>query len=302
LNDNIKFKGVFIPIITIFKENEEVNYDGIKNHVEYLINAGVNGIISGAATSEFFHLSVEERKNIAETIVKQVNRRIPVVIGTAANATKESIELSKHAEYIGADGVMINPPSYWHINEDEICLHYGMIGKKVSLPIIVYNDPSVSYTNISPKLLLRMKNVCSNIKYVKDSSNSINNIQDILLNKTNLDVDVFVGEEPICLYALYVGCVGIISLIANGIPEFSIEMVNLFYRNAFIEARQLHYKFLPLMNYLFFNDNKYSCISIVKSILKLRNRNVGITRMPMMSLPQKEEEKLYRLLKDREII
>lgn len=299
MNNKNKMKGVFVPLITIFKDSGEVDYNKIKDHVEYLINSGVDGLIPNAATSEFFDLSNEERKNIAETVVKQVNGRIPVVIGTAANATKECIELSKHADYIGASGVMIVPPYYVPLNEDEICLHYEMVSKEINIPIIVYNSPIVSYTNIGPDLLLRMISVASNIKYLKDSSGTVTNIQDILY-RTKFEIGVFVGEEVIYLESLYAGATGMISGIANVMPEILTEMFSHFENKEFVKAFDLHYKFLPLFNFACFN--KYCYISVVKSISKLRKKDVGITRMPIIPLPPQEENKLEVLLKEGGII
>lgn len=297
-NKSFEFRGVYVPMVTIFNKDEEIDYGRIKEHVEYLISSGVNGIISNAATSEFFSLSMEERKKVAKTVVEQVNGRIPVWDGTAACATKDVIELSKHAEYIGANGVMIIPHYYVPLSEEETYFHYKLIDKEINIPIIVYNCPLVSYVNISADLLLKIKSVTKNIKYVKDSSNSLSNIQEIL-QKTNFQVGVFCGEEPIYLEALYAGCIGIIPLLANGIPEIFTEMVKLINNNKFIELRNLHYKYLPILNLVL---GKYCSISTVKLISKLRKRDIGLARMPIMQLPIEEEKKVVALLKDCEVI
>lgn len=299
MDDKNRLRGLLVPIFTIFKENEEVDYDRIIQHVEYLIESKVSGLIPNAGMSEFFNLSNEERKKIAEVIVKQVNGRIPVIIGTATNATRECIELSKHADNIGADGVMVLPPFCIPLSNDEFCLHYEMISKAIDIPIIVYNSPLVSYTNIDADLLLRIINVAGNIKYVKDGSGSLTNIQDILY-KTRFEIGVFAGEEVIFLEALYIKASGMISGLSNAIPEIFTEMFKLFENKEFAKALDFHYKFLPLFNYVCFN--KYCGISICKSILKLRKKDVGIARMPIIPLPYEEEKKLEILLKESEII
>jgi 4-hydroxy-tetrahydrodipicolinate synthase len=296
---NFKFKGVFVPMVTIFKENEEINYEKIKEHVEFLIEAGVSGIITNAATSEFFSLSLSERKKIDELVVKQVDGRIKVWNGTAACATKDVVELSKHSEYIGSDGVMVVPHYYIPLGEKETFRHFEMICKEIKIPVIIYNCPQVSYVNIGPELLLRIINNVSNNIYVKDSSNSLNNIQD-LIYKTENNVGIFCGEEPICLEALYIGCVGIIPLLANAFPEIFIKIYNLVEKNNFIEAKNLHYKCLSLFNYTCFNE--YCSISIVKAISNILKRDIGKPRMPIIPLPEIEINKLKGLLKKWEII
>ncbi len=296
---SVKFKGVFVPMVTIFKENEEISYEKIKEQVEFLIEAGVNGIITNAATSEFFSLNINERKKIDELVVKQVNGRIKVWNGTAACATKDVVELSKHSEYIGSDGVMVIPHYYIPLGENETFKHFEKLCKEIKIPVIIYNCPQVSYVNIGPSLLLRIIKNVSNDIYVKDSSNSLNNIQDIIYRTEN-NIGIFCGEEPIYLEALYVGCVGIIPLLANAFPEIFIKIYDLVEKNNFIEAKKLHYKYLSLFNYTCFN--KYCSISVVKAISNILKRDIGKPRMPIIPLPEIEINKLKNLLKEWELI
>ena len=150
----MRFRGIYPPMITAFKPNEDVDLEATREHVEFLIEGGAHGIIVCGSTGEFFNMTIEERKRVISAVVDQVNGRVPVIAGTADCSTRVVIELSKYAEDVGADGVLIVPPYYYKPNEREIYEHYRLIAEKIDIPIMLYNNPGTSKVHVPPDLLV----------------------------------------------------------------------------------------------------------------------------------------------------
>ena len=168
-----KIKGAFPVLITPMDEFQEINWDGVKQNVNYFIEQNVAGIIINGSTGEFVSLSKEERFKMVATVLKEIDGRIPVIVGTAAETTKETIEYTKHAEAHGADCALIINSYYCKPKEEEIYFHFKEISNSVNIPIMLYNNPFTSGVDMSTELMLRIGKECGNVTHIKESSGDI---------------------------------------------------------------------------------------------------------------------------------
>lgn len=288
--------GLITPMVVIYKKNGvEIDYKKVEDHVEFLIEKGVNGIIANGSTGDFFNLNVEERKNIAEIVIKKTKNRIPVFIGTTALTTKESIDLSRHAEASGANGVMVAPPFYMPLSDNEIYNHFLKISKEISIPIMTYNNPLTTGQKIKPQIIKKLMED-ANIKLLKESSGSIENFQNIFL-ETNSEVVIFIGEELISLECMLIGAKGIISGLSNAIPEILLKLLNFIKNGDYQKAVELHYKLVPIYNFSN-SSEKFNYNSFVKMLMKLMGLGEVIyEREPLMSLTKENEIAIEKLIK-----
>jgi 4-hydroxy-tetrahydrodipicolinate synthase len=279
----MELKGFFVPIVTIFKEGgRAVDYEKIEEHVQHLIGKEVDGLIPNGSTGDFYALSAEEKEGVLRAVIKACGNKCPVVAGATALTTHECIENSKKAEALGASAVMIAPPFYLPLSDDEICQHYEQVRRQISLTIMLYNNPLCTGQNVTPSLIARLYHSI-NLTYVKESSGNIDAFQNIL-EKTDRKVRVFIGEEPLAVEALFLGASGMIMGLGNGIPEVYKSMLRHMEDRQYEQAQSLHMKMLPLYNFSA-RMHEFGYNSVVKSIMKLRGRGeVTHTRRPLLPL------------------
>src|SRR5690625_819050 len=173
-------KGVIPVLVTPMTEDYEVDYEGLKRNIDYLINEGSVGIAVNGSTGEFVSLTKEERNKITKLAVEHVNGRVPVVVGTAAETTADAIEYTQHAEKAGADASLLINSYYAHPKENEIYEHFKAVAESVSFPIMIYNNPFVTGIDIETETMLRVAREVENITHVKESSGDITKARDMV--------------------------------------------------------------------------------------------------------------------------
>ncbi len=290
-----KLEGTFVVSVTPFDESDQVNAAEIRNLVDYFIENGVDGIFVGGSTGEFAYLTQDELMKIIETVVKHVNKRVPVLPGTAACATKQSVALSKFAESVGADGVVVVPPFYHRPTEEGVLHHYRSISDAISIPLMVYNNPSTAKIDMSPDLIARLSEF-SNVKYVKESSGDITRVFKIR-KLTNDRMTVFCGGDNMALESYLMGATGFICVASNFLPRETSEIYRLYKRGKIDDAKMLYEKILPILNFL---EDTGKFVQISKAALNLKGRKVGQARSPLMPLNSSEERRLKDLLSQLE--
>ena len=290
-------KGTFAVLITPMTANQEVDLEGLKKNIDWMIEEGIPGICVCGSTGEFPSLTKEERLAIAETAVKHVNGRIKCLVGTAAETTAETIFYSKHAEEIGADGIMIINPYYCLPTYDELFAHYKAISEIVSIPVMVYNNPAHTGVDMKPELLARIGTL-DNIEYVKDASGDLRRVPD-LIRLTKGKVNVFCGGEDLSLHNFMLGATGWICVCANIVPRQAQRLYELVRDGKLEEAGELFEKLYPLLDML---ENRPKAIQKVKTSLNLMGRPAGPARLPRGPLNEEEEAELVNVLKSLELI
>ena len=217
------FSGSYTVTITPFTPGgAAIDHDAWKRFLDWQLACGVPGIIILGTTGEFLTITDEERGEFVETTVKHINKRIPVLVGTMNAHTPNAVRYSRQAEDLGADGLMIVPPYYYTPTEDEIFNYYKAISEAVALPIMLYNNPFTSNVDMSAKLVGRLTKSFEQIRYIKEASQRIERIHDIIIESDGL-MNVWAGQRVLESYKM--GAKGYVNPYGNYIPRASVKFV-----------------------------------------------------------------------------
>jgi len=288
-----EFRGVFPPIITVFGKNEEIDEEGYREHIDWLIENGAHGIIVGGSTGEFFNMTLEERKRLIDVTIDHVNGRVPVLAGTANCSTRLTVELSKYAEDAGAEGVLIVPPYYYKPNDEEIYQHYKAVSDAIDIPIMLYNNPGASKVYVPPPLLVRMAKD-GVIQYVKETHGDVAFVHEIIYLGGGKHPIVFFGRDENAFEAFTVGAVGWVSGASNVTIKLQRELYDaVVVEKNYEKGREIYYKILP---WFLLTERRGRWISYVKAALQLMGLDRGDPRRPLLPLNKQEREELRKVL------
>jgi len=284
--------GVYVVVCTPFTEGDAVDEGILWRHIRFLLESGVHGVIPTGSTSEFASLTEAERKNILDITLDEVGGRVPVVAGTAAVSTRDTIMYSQYAEKAGVDGVMIVPPYYCHPTEREIFHHYEAVAKSIHLPIMVYNNPWTSGVDMQPALLARLATI-ENVAYVKESSGDMRRVSEIMRLCGNR-LTVLCGADNLALEMLAVGVPGWVAAPANAIPRQCVQLYELVaVKKDLDKARELYLKLLPYFTAL----ESGQFVQYVKASLEILGRPIGAPRRPLLRPAEEDYRKLEEILR-----
>jgi len=290
----MEFKGCYVALVTPFKANGEIDYEAYRNLIEWQIQEGISGIVPCGCTGEAATLSHEEQKELITFVVEVVKKRVPVIAGTGSNNTKEALELTRHADKVGADGALLITPYYNKPTPQGQYEHYKKIAQAVSIPLMLYNVPSRTGINLLPETVARLAEI-DNIVAIKEASSNMEQISKIL---TLCDIQVLSGDDSLTLPVLAVGGIGVVSVVANIIPREFTQLVNSFLAGQVEQAQKAHQKYFPLCKGMFIETNPIP----VKTALKLMGKITGDLRLPLVPLQKTNEEKLKQILKNYQLI
>lgn len=286
------FKGSGVAIVTPFT-NDKVNFNKLKELLEWHVKSGTDAIIVCGTTGEASTMSESEKKEVIKFTVDVINKRIPVIAGTGNNNTLSSINMSKWAESIGVDGLLVITPYYNKTTQKGIVEHFKAIDSNVNIPIIVYNVPGRTGLNIAPKTLLKLCQL-NNIVAIKEASGNISQIAEMKALCGD-KIDIYSGNDDQIIPVLSLGGIGVISVAANLFPKDLHDICQLYLDGNHTEALKLQLKMLPLINSLFIETNPIP----VKTAMNVLNMEVGNLRLPLCEMDQsnldilKEELKKY---------
>ncbi len=281
------FKGSGVAIVTPFKENGEVDYERFRNVIEYQIAGGTDCIIVCGTTGESSTLTHEEHLEAIRFCTEVVNKRIPVVAGTGSNCTETAIYLSTEAEKFGVDGLLIVTPYYNKATQKGLIKHYTDVANSVKLPIIMYNVPSRTGTNIQPETAAYLFKNVENIVGIKEATGNLSQIAR-LMSLTDGKIDLYSGNDDQVVPILSLGGIGVISVLANVAPEKTHDMVAEYLKGNVEVARDIQIKAIPLCDALFCEVNPIP----VKKAVELMGLCGGTLRMPLTEMEPEHVEKL----------
>jgi 4-hydroxy-tetrahydrodipicolinate synthase len=282
------FKGMCVPICTPFLEGGEAVDEGkLKEHIDWLLENGVDSILACGGTGEFAYLREAERHRISEITAKHVNGRADVFVQTSAINTADVVANSKAAEDMGADAVMVLPPYFEGPSTDGVLWHYETAAKATKLPLIVYNIPQHSNIDITPELFSRLLQI-ENIRYIKDSTANLIRIQQLVATGGG----VFNGGDPIAFQGMLAGAVGAIWGAANAMPAEAVQLYRCVAEGKLNEADKLWKAMLPAQ--LFFWTHDYN--ASIKAAANLLGRKLGDCRKPQLPLKDADLAELKRAL------
>ena len=291
------FKGSGVAIVTPFtQDNESIDFEKLGELIEFQIANDTQAIIICGTTGESPTLSFDEKKAAIKYTVDKVNGRIPVVAGTGGNNTKQVIELSQYAESVGADGLLVVTPFYNKTTQPGLVKHYTAIANSVKLPIILYNVPSRTGLNISANTCYELSKV-DNIVAVKEASSDISQIAEIAA-KCSDDLYIYSGNDDQIVPILSLGGIGVISVIANVLPKETNDICQSYFDGNVEYSKKLQLKYIDLVKSLFIEVNPMP----VKQALNDLGYNVGICRMPLTTMEDKNVEILRNSLKKLKLL
>jgi 4-hydroxy-tetrahydrodipicolinate synthase len=290
-------KGVIAAIVTPFKENGELDEDGLKRLTGFLLENGVHGIMTTGGNGEFPHLLREEKRIVTETVVKEVKGMIPVIAGTAACGTKETVLLSNDAREVGASAVIVTPPYYFQLPDESIFEHYQIVAEKVDIPIIVYNNPLYTGNNLTPGLIDRVADLKGVIGLKQSNSDLGQLVEAIRMSGEKISINT--GIDSQFYPSLCAGAKGIFSTAACVIPKQMVQIFDLVQSGQQGEAFNLHME-IQKLNCLLEYDPGY--VSPCKEALSMLGLPGGPVRKPLPELNPTERSSLQDALRELHLL
>jgi len=290
--------GAAAPTITVFREDETIDERGTREHVEFLIENGIEGVIACGSSGEFFAMSPAERMQVAEIVVSQIRGRVPAYIQVGEYRTSITLELAEHAESIQADGLMILPPYCAQPTGGQILRHFEAIASNVSLPIMLYNNPGVAGVSLSAVEIARLVDQVgvSSVKLTGCDTHVVQELRELCGEK----LTIFYGDDKAVLEALLCGANGWISGLVNLVPAHCRRLTDLSASGDLDGARDLWRKMRQLANWTVRTDcnREPHWLSLIKTGLEIRGKRVGAPRQPLCPLDEEQGEELKALLRE----
>lgn len=293
----VDIKGLIVPIITPMYDDETINYDELRNHIERMILGGVSGIFPAGTNGENYILTEEEKLEIFRVTVNQVKGRVPVYAGTGCIGTKDTIELSRKAQKIGVDVLSIITPSFAKASQHEIYTHYSEIAENIDMPIVLYNIPARTGNAIEPETVRKLAENYKNIVGAKDSSGDWNNLKAYIDITKEIDgFSVLSGNDSLILDCLKNGGKGAIAGCTNVYP---VNMVSIYkkFNEGNINEAQIYQDNIANFRSVFKYGNPNT---VVKIATRLKGHPVGDCRRPFSYLSNEGRDMLIKVLEEDE--
>ncbi len=289
------FKGSIVALVTPFKKGK-VDYKALQKLVDFHVKAGTDAILPCGTTGESATLSMEEHADVIEAVVSAAAGRIPVIAGTGANNTKEAIELTKHAKKAGADGSLQVCPYYNKPTQEGLYRHFKTIAEEVDIPIILYNIPSRTGINMSVETVQRLAEI-KNIVAIKEASGNLAQMAEIK-RVCGDKLTLLSGDDALILPVLSVGGEGVISVVANIVPDRVVQMIGAWNNREIERARDMYFELMPLVKAMFIETNPIP----VKTAMGLMGMISPELRLPLCEMSKENLEKLKKVLRMYDLI
>ena len=294
--DRSVFYGAGTAIVTPFDRNGNVNFERFEELIEFQIENDADAIIVCGTTGESSTLDIDEYLSVVSFCIDKVNDRIPVIAGTGSNDTKKSVKLSKEAEELGADAILLITPYYNKTSQDGLVKHFETICDSVSLPAILYNVPSRTGMTIDIDTYKKLDRI-PNVIGVKEASGNIGYVAKIF-QACGDRFDIYSGNDDMIVPYMSLGAKGVISVASNIVPSVIHEMCNFCLNDMFDSARRLQIAFLDIINTLFIEVNPIP----VKAALEMMGYDVGKPRLPLCEISPEHRMILQKALWNHGIV
>lgn len=288
------FEGSMVALVTPFKEDGQIDKNRIKPLIEFHVSKGTDVIVPCGCTGEAATLTHDEQMQIIRYVVETVAGRLKVVAGTGSNSTAEALKLTTYAKEVGADGALMITPYYNKPTPRGVYEHYRTVAEKLDIPIVLYNVPSRTGISIPPETVAQLSKI-DNIVAIKEASGSMDQVSNIL----NLcDITVLSGDDSMTLPIMSVGGKGVISVVANVVPDMMSGLVHSFLDGNVQEAMRLHRRLFPLCKALFYETNPIP----VKRALSFMGMIENELRLPLVPMSEQNEARLKEVMRDFDLI
>lgn len=284
-----KFQGTGVALVTPFEANGKIDFLALGRIIEHVVGNGVEYLVVLGTTGESVTLTKEEKKKVLEFVIDANRSRAGIVMGIGGNNTAEIIETLQKQDITGINGILSVSPYYNKPNQEGIYHHYKALAAECPLPIILYNVPGRTGSNITAATTLRIAKDCKNVVAIKEASGNLSQIMEIIKNKPD-GFDVISGDDNLTFSMIALGAVGVISVVAQAYPRQFSDMVRHCLAGHFDEARELHYKLHDFINYLFADGSPGG----IKAALEIMGLCKPHQRLPLVPV----NDEVYRLIRE----
>ena len=287
------FRGLGIALITPFTEDGAVDYESLSRLIDYQLDNGADFLCILATTGETPCLSLAERAQIKSAIVRQVDCRVPILMGCGGNNTAAVVEELKNGDFSGIDGILSVCPYYNKPSQEGLYQHFKAIAAATELPVVLYNVPGRTGINLKPETTCRLARDCKNIVAIKEASGSLEQIDEIIKYKPN-DFEVISGDDALTFPMIACGAVGVISVIGNALPKEFSRMIRLEFNGEFEAAQKIHHKFTDLYSLLFVDGNPAGVKALLTEMGFIKNQ----LRLPLVPTRVTTLQKISSIIKE----
>ncbi|MGA3192046.1 MAG: 4-hydroxy-tetrahydrodipicolinate synthase [Candidatus Bathyarchaeia archaeon] len=285
--------GIFVPHVTPFKRGGQLDINALRECVRFWMKSGVSGLVPCGSNGEAPYLSRQERKKVIETVLDEVNGKVPVVAGTGSMSTQETVAFTKDAAELGVDAALIVTPFYFRLTSREIYEHYRTVCQAVDLPIVVYNVPKFTGFSLEPSSIERLASENQSIIGLKESSGSFGTISEVIRLLGNR-LSVLAGTADVALPTLQAGGRGAVIAVANVFPTLCSRLYRAYKKGQYEEASRLQNR-ISFANEVLVK--RFNQLSAIKEGMRLEGLPGGYPRKPALPLDEKERKTLEDLLK-----
>ena len=285
----MNLEGTFVALVTPFK-NGKINEEKIRELVRLQIENGTDGIVPCGTTGESPALSEEEKNRVIEIVIEEAKGKALVIAGTGTNNTEKSVKATAQAKEMGADAALVITPYYNKPTQAGLIRHFEAVAE-VNLPIMIYNVPGRTSVNILPSTIEKLSKL-DQIVAIKEASGDLNQVSEILTTCKD-NIKVFSGDDSLFAPILAIGGVGVVSVVANLVPQYLKSLYEAFKSNEIFRMQQLHHQLFELCQAMFYETNP----APVKTAMNLMGMDVGELRPPLAPMSETNKEKLIESLK-----
>lgn len=291
---NPYFGRLLTAMVTPFNADGSVNYEKAADLAEWLINNGSDGLVVAGSTGEAATMSAEEKLELFRVVVNRINKRVPVIAGTGSNNTTDSVKMTKMAEAMGVDGALIVGPYYNKPTQGGFYQHFAAVAQSTGLPIIVYNVPGRTASNISPAIVARLAADFENIVAIKEAAGNVAQVAE-LYSVLPEEFTIYSGDDGLILPFMSVGATGLISVLSNIGGGILQDVMQAYEDGRVREAAKLNARMVPLANAMFIETNP---IPVKAAVTLVTGIDAGQPRLPLTPMEPANKAKMVAVLQE----
>ena len=291
---NPYFGRLLTAMVTPFNADGSVNYEKAADLAEWLINNGSDGLVVAGSTGEAATMSAEEKLELFRVVVNRINKRVPVIAGTGSNNTTDSVKMTKMAEAMGVDGALIVGPYYNKPTQEGFYQHFAAVAQSTGLPIIVYNVPGRTASNISPAIVARLAADFENIVAIKEAASNVAQVAE-LYSVLPEEFTIYSGDDGLILPFMSVGATGLISVLSNIGGGILQDVMQAYEDGRVREAAKLNARMVPLANAMFIETNP---IPVKAAVTLVTGIDAGQPRLPLTPMEPANKAKMVAVLQE----
>lgn len=291
---NPYFGRLLTAMVTPFNADGSVNYEKAADLAERLINNGSDGLVVAGSTGEAATMSAEEKLELFRVVVNRINKRVPIIAGTGSNNTADSVKMTKMAEAMGVDGALIVGPYYNKPTQEGFYQHFAAVAQSTGLPIIVYNVPGRTASNISPAIVARLAADFENIVAIKEAAGNVAQVAE-LYSVLPEEFTIYSGDDGLILPFMSVGATGLISVLSNIGGGILQDVMQAYEDGRVREAAKLNARMVPLANAMFIETNP---IPVKAAVTLVTGIDAGQPRLPLTPMEPANKAKMVAVLQE----